>query len=90
MSGHPRGRSRKSKSRDTGSAFDEIRERRITVQMDGTDRELSLAEALLLKTYQAALAGARMAIRTILNKINAHEAASSSNQPLLPEILLQW
>jgi hypothetical protein len=90
QSGNRKGRPRKVRSPETGSAFDELRDRKILVQMDGIDRELTVPQALLQKTYQLALAGSRMAIRTIVKKIIEHEAARAPARRPFPRMVILW
>jgi hypothetical protein len=45
------------------------------VTQGGVERELTVDEALELQTYQAALKGSRMAIRTVLKMIEKREVA---------------
>lgn len=83
QSGNPAGRPRKVKPQLASSAFEELRGRRITVQMDGVDRQLAVDEALIQQTLQDAFAGARMASRTILKMIIEHEAAKPLERRLV-------
>ena len=87
-SGNRKGRPRKS-SDQPQSAFDELRNRKIVVQMDRIERELPLAEALLHKTLQQAIGGGRMAIRTILKRILAHEATKAPAHRNFPVVLFE-
>lgn len=73
QSGNPNGRPRAR--RPHVSAFDIIFDKTLTVTQDGKVRELSVDEALQLKTYQAALGGSRMAIRKVLKMIEKRERA---------------
>lgn len=75
QSGNRKGRPRRLKNAQSDSPFEELHNRRILVQMDGVECELTLAEALLHKTFQQALAGGRMPTRTILKRILAHLAS---------------
>lgn len=77
QSGNPKGRPRKVKKNQSESAFEELRQRRITVRMEGVDRELTVEEALLQRTLEDAFAGGRMATRTILKVIEEHEIAQA-------------
>ena len=77
QSGNPKGRPRKAKATQRQSAFEELRQRRITVRMEGVDRELTVDEALLQRTLEDAFAGGRMATRIILKTIEEHEAAQA-------------
>lgn len=88
QSGNRKGRPRKSTAQPE-SAFDELRNRKIVVQMDGIERELPLAEALLHKTLQQALAGGRMATRMVLKRILAHEASKAPSHRNLPVLLFE-
>jgi hypothetical protein len=63
------------------SAFDVIIEKRLTVTQGGRTRELTVEEALQLKTYEEALAGNRPARRQILNMIAKREQWLASRTP---------
>lgn len=73
QSGNPAGRPKKRRS--DVSAFDIIFDKTLTVTQGGRQRELTIDEALQLQTYQAALAGSKMAIRKVLKMIEKREAA---------------
>jgi hypothetical protein len=72
-SGNPAGRPKAR--RPHVSAFDIIFDKTLTVTQDGVERELTVDEALQLRTYQAALKGSKMAVRTVLKMIAKREAA---------------
>jgi Family of unknown function (DUF5681) len=76
-SGNPKGRPRKQRVlRDAPrSAFEIILEKRVTVTQAGIDQELSVKEALQLRTYRDALAGKRAAQREVLKMIAKREKA---------------
>jgi len=57
------------------SAFEIILEKRVTVTQAGIDQELSVKEALQLRTYRDALAGKRAAQREVLKMIAKREKA---------------
>ncbi len=57
QSGNPHGRPRKR--RPNVSAFDILFDKRLTVTENGIERELTVDEALQLKSYEAALKAAR-------------------------------
>ena len=59
QSGNPKGRPRKQVP--ATSAFDVIFEKTLSVTQNGVERELTVEEALQLRTYQDALAGNRSA-----------------------------
>jgi hypothetical protein len=60
-------------------------DKRVTVSQGGVDRELSVEEALQLRTYQEALAGNRAAQRVILKMIIKREKAiADRGQPSMP------
>ncbi len=81
QSGNPKGRPRKPR-RPNVSAFDIIMDQSLTVTQNGTERELTIDEALQLQTYQAALGGSRMAIRKVLKMIEKREVAlAKKNRP---------
>lgn len=54
----------------------------LTVNQGGKERELSIDEALELQTYQAALAGSRMAIRKVLKMIEKRETFLRKKAPV--------
>ena len=76
-SGNPKGRPRKQCALPdaTRSAFEIVLEKRVTVTQAGIDQELSVEEALQLRTYQDALAGNRAARREVLKMIAKREKA---------------
>ena len=55
--------------------------RRLTVTQNGVERELTVDEALQLKTYQAALKGSKMAVRAVLKMIEKREVALAERAP---------
>ena len=73
QSGNPAGRPKAR--RPHVSAFDIVFDRMLTVTQDGIERELTVDEALQLKTYQAALKGSKMAVRAVLKMIEKREKA---------------
>ena len=77
QSGNPKGRPRKQIALPEAarSAFEIVFEKRVTVTQGGVDRELSVEEALQLRTYQDALAGNRAAQREVLKMIIKREKA---------------
>ena len=76
-SGNSKGRPRKQRVlRDAPrSAFEIVLEKRVTVTQAGIDQELSVEEALQLRTYRDALAGNRAARRQVLKMIAKREKA---------------
>ena len=58
------------------SAFDIIFDKTLTVTQNGIERELTVDEALQLKTYQAALKGSKMAVRAVLKMIEKREVGA--------------
>lgn len=74
-SGNPQGRPRKQSAPPdaTRSAFEIVLEKRVTVTQAGVDQELSVQEALQLRTYRDALAGNRAARREVLKMIAKRE-----------------
>ena len=92
-SGNPKGRPRKQVAPPdaTRSAFEIVFEKRVTVTQGGVDQELSVEEALQLRTYQDALAGNRAAQRTILKMIAKREKANgNSGQRKMPLVPLKF
>jgi hypothetical protein len=78
-SGNPAGRPKKR--RPNVSTFDIIFDKRLSVFQNGMERELRIDEALQLQTYQAALKGSKMAVRTVLKMIAKREAALAKMSP---------
>lgn len=81
-SGNPKGRPRKQLP--PVSAFDIIMEQTLTVTQNGVERELSVDEALQLRTYQDALAGSRPARREVLKMIAKREKWLAAERPVKP------
>lgn len=79
QSGNPAGRPKKR--RPHVSAFDVIFDKTLTVTQNGVERELTVDEALQLKTYQAALKGSKMAVRAVLKMIEKRETALAARAP---------
>ena len=75
-SGNPNGRPRKIKPKIEirASAFDIIIKLTLPMVQDGVEREVTLQEALTLKTYQDALKGSQLARKKILKLIEEREA----------------
>jgi hypothetical protein len=76
-SGNPAGRPKAR--RPHVSAFDIVFDKILTVSQNGVERELTVDEALQLKTYQAALKGSKMAVRTVLKMIEKREIALAAH-----------
>ena len=81
-SGNPQGRPKQR--RPHVSAFDIVFDQTLTVTQGGTERELTVDEALQLQTYQAALKGSRMAVRAVLKMIEKREVALAKRSPPAP------
>jgi hypothetical protein len=79
QSGNPAGRPKAR--RPHVSAFGIIFDRTLTVTQNGMERELTVDEALQLKTYQAALKGSKMAVRAVLKMIEKREAWLAAKAP---------
>lgn len=79
QSGNPAGRPKKR--RPQVSAFYVLFDKRLTISQNGTERELTVDDALQLQTYQAALKGNRMATRVVLKMIEKREAALAKRTP---------
>lgn len=78
-SGNPAGRPRAVPQ--PVSAFDIIMDRTLTLTVGDSTRALTVDEALQYKTYQLALGGSRMAVRTVLKMIARREAALAAKAP---------
>ncbi len=72
-SGNPRGRP-KAATPDASHAFDIILDRTLSVTTNGVQRDVTMEEALQLKTYQEAVAGKRLAQKQVLKWIEKREA----------------
>ena len=79
QSGNPNGRPRKR--RPNVSAFDIVFDKRLTVVENGSERELTVDEALQLKTYEAAIKGSKLAVRQVLKMIEQRERALKARAP---------
>ena len=79
QSGNPAGRPKKR--RPHVSAFDVIFDKTLAVTQNGVERELTVDEALQLRTYQAALKGSKMAVRAVLKMIEKRETALAARAP---------
>lgn len=93
QSGNPKGRPRKQSAlpEATRSALEIVSEKRVTVTEGGVDRELSVEEALQLRTYQDAWAGNRAAQPTILKMIIKREKAiANSGQRITPPATVKF
>jgi hypothetical protein len=92
QSGNPKGRPRKQIALPdaTRSAFEIVLEKRVTVTQGGVDQELSVEQALQLRTYQDALAGNRAARREVLKMIAKREnAIADRGQRIMPSVTLK-
>ena len=76
-SGNPNGRPRKPVAvpEVRRSAFDIVLEKRVTITEGGRERELSVEEALQMRTYKNALDGNRAAQREVLKWIEKRNKA---------------
>jgi hypothetical protein len=79
-SGNPKGRPRSSRG-PTGSAFEVLVAKTLTVADRGGTREITVEEALQRRTYQDALAGKRMAMREVMKWILKREAWLEKHEP---------
>ena len=79
QSGNPAGRPKAR--RPHNSAFDIIFDKTLKVTQGGVERELTVDEGLQLQTYQAALKGSRMAVRSVLKMIEKREKAIAKREP---------
>lgn len=82
QSGNPGGRPKQH--RPHVSAFDIVFDKTLTVTQGSVTRELTVDEGLQLQTYQAALEGSRMAIRSVLRMIEKREVALAKMSPVEP------
>lgn len=85
QSGNPAGRPKAR--RPHNSAFDIIFDKTLKVTQGGVERELTVDEGLQLQTYQAALKGSRMAVRSVLKMIEKREKAIAKRSPAQPSAI---
>jgi len=82
-SGNPKGCPRKPKQR--APLFEILFDRRIPLmQQNGQQRDLTVEEALQLRTYRDAVAGKRSAIRDVLKWIMEREKWFAKRAPIKP------
>ena len=81
-SGNPKGRPKKAKPQAEArpSAFDIITTLTLPMVQDGVERDVTLQEALTLKTYQDALKGSQLARKKILKMIEERDAVRAKQQ----------
>jgi hypothetical protein len=81
-SGNPTGRPRKTKppAEARASAFDIVTSLTLPMVQDGVMREVTLQEALTLKTYQDALKGSHLARKKIIKMIQDRDALRATQQ----------
>jgi hypothetical protein len=89
VSGNPKGRPR-SLARSSPSAFDVVLDRTLSVKQGATSREITLEEALQRKTYEAAIAGNRSAIRAVLKMIAKREKWLEAHAPNVPRLTVVY
>ena len=80
QSGNPKGRPKARTPNATGSAFDIVIDRTLTVTQGGVAREVTAEEALQHRTYQDAIAGSRLAQREVLKMIEKRERYLAARQ----------
>lgn len=79
QTGNSKGRSKKPPV--PVSAWNIVLDQTVTVPQDGGERELTVEEALELKTFQTALQGNRMSVRWMLKAIKEHDEALAKLRP---------
>jgi hypothetical protein len=78
-SGNAKGRPKSPRTK--ASVFEVLVEKTLLVNDPGGTREISVEEALQLRTYQDALGGKRMAMREVVKWIIRREAWLEKNEP---------
>lgn len=86
-SGNPKGRPRKPAPESEASAFEVLLDRTLTVTRNGEPQAVTVDEALQHRTYQQALAGSRMAWRTVLKMIERRDAWIAKHKPAAAQSL---
>jgi Family of unknown function (DUF5681) len=79
-SGNPKGRPKTPRA-PSGSAFEVLAKKSLTVAGRGSTREITVEEALQQRTYQDAVAGKRMAMREVVKWIIKREAWLAKHEP---------
>ncbi len=81
-SGNPKGRPKKPKPQveASASAVDIIAKLTLPMVQDGVERDVTLREALLLKTYQDALKGSQLARKKIIKMIEERDAIRATKR----------
>ncbi len=93
QSGNPKGRPRKKppQQEPSGSAFDIVMDKTLTIMREGIPREVSVEEALQHKIYQQAIAGSRTAQRQVLKMIAKREKYLAAQKGrTVPSVGLQF
>ena len=67
--------------RGSGSAFDIVIDKTLSIVQNGRTREVTIEEALQHKTYQQAVAGNRPAGRAVMKMIARREASLAAAKP---------
>jgi hypothetical protein len=90
ISGNPSGgaktkaRKKKAKARTVGKLFNEVAQNTISMQLDGKIRRVSYLEAVMLRTFQAAMNGDAGAIRTLV-KLSQEAEVELRRTPEIPD-----
>ncbi len=88
-SGNPKGRPRAPKKTETGSAFDIIIDKTLTLTYGGQPREVTVEEALQHRTYLDSIAGSASARRQLLKMILKRERFLASHRRPAPKTIEQ-
>ena len=78
QSGNPKGRPRAQRP-STGSAFDIVMDKTLTVSRSGVAHQVSVEEALQHQTYRDAIAGNRAACNEVFRMIERRERAAAAS-----------
>lgn len=89
QSGNPNGRPKK-RIEGSGSAFEIVVNKTLTVTHNGTQREVTVEEALQHRTYRAAIGGNRPARREILKMIAKREEYLAAQQDKGSRVRCEW
>lgn len=88
-SGNPKGRPRAPKETGTGSAFDIVIDKTLTVTHGGQPREVTVEEALHHRIYLDSIAGSASARRQLLKMILKRERYLASHRRPAPKAIEQ-
>lgn len=86
QSGNPNGKPKRKKANSPAKSQTEllhqVAQQPIRIMLNGTEKTVPMMEAVIIKTFQAALAGKQDAVRTIFNAYPAVEEMLRRSPPI--------